>query len=562
MYQLAKKYGTDKLTHKYIEHYEKIFKNIKNDEINLLEIGVREGWSHLMWRDYFTYGNIYGIDNYSDPVFKVNEKKYNFDNIKVFIGDQTDEAFLNNNITFDLDVIIDDGGHKMSHQQLSLKYLFKKLKSGGYYIIEDLHTSHRQDFLDVPDIKFSTLNFLKNISTLTNDTSFFIKGDDLKYIQQNIKNIHIYNDKICIIQKTDTKRVDVYVDGIAGLGNSIFQIATAIYYTEKFNCNLILTKNNTLKFGTCNIAGRNNGRKDKSGECITYDRTILSKFNWVDNRVTNHVTDVFNNYTDNKIVPNNDIRIKGYCQNINLFKEYLHCIPKYLKLDDSNIINYVKSKYKNIENGIFIGLRVGNDFSHMRKINRDSYKLALNKLKNDGINIDNLFIISDVKNAWEDKFDLNSEFPATDIIEDDITQLYAGMLCEHYILSESTYHLWIAYLGTVNKPDKKVIVFNDTDLTNRKLTLDNWVKIEYHNRDPIYYGTTTHNKNITGLFNGHFIKDNNIHIPKNVNFNSIFGDPVPGIEKRVYITTPHSENIIIDQHRTDDVTIYNYVKHT
>ena len=89
------------------------------------------------------------------------EKKYDFDSITVFIGDQTDEKFLNNVINFGLDIIIDDGGHKMSHQQLSLKYLFKNLNPNGYYIIEDLHTSQSKNFLDVPDKKFSLVRGLK-----------------------------------------------------------------------------------------------------------------------------------------------------------------------------------------------------------------------------------------------------------------------------------------------------------------------------------------------------------------------------------------------------------------
>ena len=89
---------------------------------------------------------------------------------------------------------------------------------------------------------------------------------------------------------------------------------------------------------------------------------------------------------------------------------------------------------------------------------------------------ENLFIISDVDNAWE-IFDLQNIYPATQVVEDDITQIYLGRMCSHFILSESTFHLWIAYLcNTVNK---KVIVFKDTDITNRKLFLDDWIHIDY-----------------------------------------------------------------------------------
>ena len=60
----AKKYDTDKHTvHAYIqEYYEQIFFPYKNKITNLLEIGVLKGESLKLWRDYFSKGEIVGID--------------------------------------------------------------------------------------------------------------------------------------------------------------------------------------------------------------------------------------------------------------------------------------------------------------------------------------------------------------------------------------------------------------------------------------------------------------------------------------------------------------------
>ena len=41
-------------------------------------------------------------------------------------------------------MIIDDGGHTMEQMQTSLNYLWNSLKSGGLYVIEDLHSCSNQ----------------------------------------------------------------------------------------------------------------------------------------------------------------------------------------------------------------------------------------------------------------------------------------------------------------------------------------------------------------------------------------------------------------------------------
>ena len=79
--------------------------------------------------------NITGFD--INPDFQKFNRQYN--NIKILIGDQSNENDLQQLKYKQYDIIIDDGYHASKHQQISFKTLWSSLKSGGYYIIEDLH---------------------------------------------------------------------------------------------------------------------------------------------------------------------------------------------------------------------------------------------------------------------------------------------------------------------------------------------------------------------------------------------------------------------------------------
>ena len=160
LHEIAKKYNCDKLDLGYTKHYEKKFESIRNNVTKILEIGLNTGGSHLMWLDYFPNANVYAIDNrivYEDKVFDkrtrrdmvmvdgwdIRDKERSF----VFRGNQSSVEDLNKFISKngdEFDIIVDDGGHSMRQQQTSLKILYKYLKSGGIYVIEDLHTSSNQ----------------------------------------------------------------------------------------------------------------------------------------------------------------------------------------------------------------------------------------------------------------------------------------------------------------------------------------------------------------------------------------------------------------------------------
>jgi hypothetical protein len=137
---LALKYGTDKASnfHNYTEIYYNFFNPIKDNILNILEIGVFQGNSLRMWKDFFKNANIYGLDINNDCYFKE-------DRIEVIIDNQTDINIINK-IPDNLDLIIDDGGHKSEQQIQSFNLLFSKIKPGGTYIVEDVCCSYWKEF--------------------------------------------------------------------------------------------------------------------------------------------------------------------------------------------------------------------------------------------------------------------------------------------------------------------------------------------------------------------------------------------------------------------------------
>ena len=139
LYQIGKKSKSDKIWHHgYHRFYSLFLNNIRNDKINMLEIGLDRTNSLTLWREYFPKAHIYGID--IDTTFFGDKQ------VTIFKGDQSDVKFLKqvvNNINKKIEFIIDDGSHVPEHQIISFNYLFKNLlQDDGIYIIEDIETSY------------------------------------------------------------------------------------------------------------------------------------------------------------------------------------------------------------------------------------------------------------------------------------------------------------------------------------------------------------------------------------------------------------------------------------
>ena len=209
--EMCDRYPTDKCLdgHKFIEIYQDLFEEDRDSMQRFFEIGILNGVSHLMWREYFPNAEIFGIDlrDYSE--------QSKGSGIHTFVADQSNRSDLEACIdTFggDFDVILDDGGHAMDHQQVSLGYLFQYVKPGGVFIIEDIHTSLPNyypdaDFKVNEDETNTTLFMLEWFMRTGKIKSEYMNIAEILYLEQNIESVQIHyrdtrhHSMMCIITK-------------------------------------------------------------------------------------------------------------------------------------------------------------------------------------------------------------------------------------------------------------------------------------------------------------------------------------------------------------------------
>lgn len=201
LHDIGIKYQTDKAWgHKYMDFYDTFFSPIRYDVKKVIEIGVYFGASIQTWLEYFPNATIYGIDCGYRPEVPLHDRFVYI--TKNALLEEVYSSFVDN----DIDIVIDDGSHLMSEQQEALKLYWSKVKSGGYFVMEDLHTSFcndgtgRYQFLDrVP----TTYDFLihnfdsKDIELNAVRNSF----NEKKHLFNRDETFTISSSITCLIQK-------------------------------------------------------------------------------------------------------------------------------------------------------------------------------------------------------------------------------------------------------------------------------------------------------------------------------------------------------------------------
>lgn len=204
---LAKQfYGHEgRLAHKwlhYLDIYDRHFSKYRGTSVKMLEIGVSQGGSLDMWRQYFgPDAIIFGIDIEQSCAERVTPPN------QVRIGSQDDAEFLKR-VLAEIgtpDIILDDGSHIGRHQEASFKFLFPHLAEGGIYAIEDLHTSYWPGVLEGGYRRRGTgIEFLKG---LVDDLHGHYHGEQVnETYRDTIDSIRFY-DSIAIIDKVQRGRL-------------------------------------------------------------------------------------------------------------------------------------------------------------------------------------------------------------------------------------------------------------------------------------------------------------------------------------------------------------------
>ena len=186
----------DKWMH-YFDVYDRYFSKFRNKEVIVLEIGVFQGGSLQMWKDYFgDKATIYGID------INPRCKEFEEENIHILIGSQSDRSFLRQvrKAIPPVDILIDDGGHTMKQQIVTFEELFGHVKDEGVYLCEDTHTSYRLKHGGGYKRRGTFVEYSKNFIDDLNAYHSTEKRHRITDFTKTVNAVHFY-DSMVVIEK-------------------------------------------------------------------------------------------------------------------------------------------------------------------------------------------------------------------------------------------------------------------------------------------------------------------------------------------------------------------------
>ena len=170
-------------SHNYAIFYEKYFKDLKNKELRVLEIGSHEGKALAAF--YYFFQNAFLVGANINP-FQMKFHSKRMEEIYIDVSSKKILKNFSNYINKNFDIIIDDASHNLRDILITLPIMFKKLNPGGYYVIEDVNQFEVFKNLNPTNERLTPLNILKHMKDNKNFDSNFISAEEIKYLKENI----------------------------------------------------------------------------------------------------------------------------------------------------------------------------------------------------------------------------------------------------------------------------------------------------------------------------------------------------------------------------------------
>jgi SAM-dependent methyltransferase len=177
----------------YMDIYHRHLSKFVGTPVHVVEVGVYSGGSLRMWREYFgTMCRLTGVD------IQPECRAYADAATAIYIGDQADRAFWRDfraRVPV-VDVLIDDGGHRVEEQMVTVEEILPHLRPGGVYICEDVH-----------GVGNRFMSFAQSLSAELNAFIDDPRPDGLaartSAFQAAVESVHIYPFAV-VIQRRET----------------------------------------------------------------------------------------------------------------------------------------------------------------------------------------------------------------------------------------------------------------------------------------------------------------------------------------------------------------------
>lgn len=165
--------ATDKYwIHDYVKYYDRHCGHLINKKCKVIEMGVKRGGSVRLWQEAFPKAQVFGVDIDIEQARLAKD----IDRITLLEGSQTDERF-NKEVVAPLgpfDLIVDDASHIAEHQIKGFDYLWDSVKSGGWYVVEDL-------FFRNYHLKDKKYSFIDKLKTMIDDLNRKCEIDEIHF---------------------------------------------------------------------------------------------------------------------------------------------------------------------------------------------------------------------------------------------------------------------------------------------------------------------------------------------------------------------------------------------